>query len=84
MVTDLNSYALQLVHVQKFGMCLDLEERRDTVLWVLEQEYPDAAGQILKKVAPQSSNDVIIIAGAETLFKAKIGAFAAAWSLLDA
>lgn len=50
----------------------------------IEQEYPDAAGQILKKVAPQNSNDVIIIAGAETLFKAKIGAFAAAWSLIDA
>jgi predicted transcriptional regulator len=50
----------------------------------IEQEYPDAASQILKKVAPQSNNDVIIIAGAETAFKAKIGAFAAAWSLLDA
>jgi len=42
MVMDLNSYALELVHVQKFGLYLSLEERRDTVLWVLEQEYPDA------------------------------------------
>ena len=52
----------------------------------IEQEYPDAAAQILKKVSPQSNNDVIIIAGAEErrFFKAKTGAFAAAWSLLDA
>lgn len=50
----------------------------------IEQEYPEAAAQILKKVAPQNSNDVIIIAGAETAVKAKAGAFAAAWSLLDA
>ncbi len=50
----------------------------------IEQEYPAATAEILKKVAPQSSKDVIIIAGAETPVKAKTGAFAAAWSLLDA
>ncbi|XHH07949.1 MAG: DUF4443 domain-containing protein [Candidatus Bathyarchaeia archaeon] len=50
----------------------------------IEEEYPTAAVEILKKVAPQSSKDVIIIAGAETALKAKTGAFAAAWSLLDA
>jgi predicted transcriptional regulator len=49
----------------------------------IEQKYPNAANQILEKVAPQSSNDVIIIAGAETPVNAKSGAFAAAWSLLD-
>jgi len=42
MITDMNSYALQLVHVQEFACLLDLEERRDLVLWVLEQEYPSA------------------------------------------
>jgi len=42
MLTDMNSYTLQLVHVQQFACLLDLEERRDLVLWVLEQEYPSA------------------------------------------
>ena len=42
MVTDMNSYTLQLVHVQQFACLRDLEERRDLVLWVLEQEYPSA------------------------------------------
>ena len=42
MLTDMNSYALQLVHVQEFACLRDLEERRDLVLWVLEQEYPYA------------------------------------------
>jgi len=42
MVTDMNSYTLQLIHVQEFACLLDLEDRRDLVLWVLEQEYPSA------------------------------------------
>ena len=42
MLTDMNSYTLQLIHVQQFACLLDLEERRDLVLWVLEQEYPNA------------------------------------------
>ena len=42
MLTDMNSYTLQLVHVQEFACLRDLEERRDLVLWVLEQEYPSA------------------------------------------
>lgn len=54
----------------------------ETVSQCLEKDYPNAAAQILKKVSPQD-NDVIIIAGAETMSKAKSGAFAAAWSLLD-
>lgn len=49
----------------------------------IEEEYPDAAAEIIKKVGPENSKDVIIIAGAETPLKAKIGAFAAAWSLLE-
>ncbi|MDR2708102.1 MAG: DUF4443 domain-containing protein [Nitrososphaerota archaeon] len=49
----------------------------------IEKEYEDAAAEILKKIAPQNDKDVIIIAGAETPLKAKTGAFAAAWSLID-
>jgi predicted transcriptional regulator len=54
----------------------------ETVSHSLEKDYPNPAAQILKKVSPQNK-DVIIIAGAETMSKAKNGAFAAAWSLLD-
>jgi hypothetical protein len=43
MITDMNSYALQLVHVQEFACLRDLEERRDLVLWVLKNEYPYAS-----------------------------------------
>jgi predicted transcriptional regulator len=50
----------------------------------IEEEYATAVEEILKKISPQNSKDVIIIAGAETLLKAKTGAFAAAWSLIDA
>ncbi|MCL1978376.1 MAG: hypothetical protein FWG55_09820 [Candidatus Bathyarchaeota archaeon] len=50
----------------------------------IEKEYTTAAKEILKKISPQNNRDVIIIAGAETPLKAKTGAFAAAWSLLDA
>jgi predicted transcriptional regulator len=49
----------------------------------IEEEYVDAAAEILKRITPQNSKDVIIIAGAETPLKAKTGAFAAAWSLID-
>jgi hypothetical protein len=48
-----------------------------------EAEYVDAAAEILKRIAPQNDKDVIIIAGAETLLKAKTRAFAAAWTLVD-
>jgi predicted transcriptional regulator len=51
----------------------------------IEEEYADAAAEIRKKIAPpQNSKDVVIIAGAETPLKAKTGAFAVAWSLIDA
>ena len=42
MVTDMNSYALQLVQLHGFACLRASEERRDLVLWVLEQEYPYA------------------------------------------
>jgi predicted transcriptional regulator len=48
----------------------------------LEKEFPKAANQILKTIQPED-NDVIIIAGAENRQKAKHGAFAASWTLLD-
>ncbi len=47
----------------------------------VEKEYPKAASQILKELAPEE-NDVVVIAGAESALKAKRGAFAAAWSLI--
>jgi predicted transcriptional regulator len=49
----------------------------------IEEEYTTATKEIRKKINPQNDKDVIIIAGAETPLKAKTGAFAAAWILLD-
>jgi len=48
----------------------------------IEKEFPKAANQILKVIQPED-NDVIIIAGADILQKAKHAAFAASWALLD-
>ena len=48
----------------------------------LEKEFPEAANQILKTIQPEN-NDVIIIVGASARQKAKHGAFAASWALLD-
>ena len=53
----------------------------DSVSNSIEREFPDAAGKILKNLKPED-NDVIIVAGAETVVKAKRGAFAAAWVLI--
>ena len=47
----------------------------------IEQQYPEAANLLFKELKPQN-NDVIIIAGADSLLKAKRGAFAASWSLI--
>jgi predicted transcriptional regulator len=49
----------------------------------IEKEYVVATKEIRKNINPQNDKDVIIIAGAETPLKAKTGAFAAAWTLLD-
>ncbi|MCL2690658.1 MAG: DUF4443 domain-containing protein [Candidatus Bathyarchaeota archaeon] len=49
----------------------------------IEKEYMSATKEIRKKIDPKNDKDVIVIAGAETSLKAKIGAFAAAWTLLD-
>jgi predicted transcriptional regulator len=48
----------------------------------IEKEYPKAASQILKQLAPQE-NDVIILAEADSALRAKRGAFAASWSLIS-
>ncbi|MCJ7761997.1 DUF4443 domain-containing protein, partial [Candidatus Bathyarchaeota archaeon] len=48
----------------------------------IEKEFPNATAELLKDLKPKE-NDVIIIAGGETPLKAKRGAFAAGWSLLD-
>jgi predicted transcriptional regulator len=46
----------------------------------VEKDYPNAA-KTLKELNAQD-NDVIVIAGADSLLRAKRGAFAAAWSLI--
>ena len=47
----------------------------------IERDFPEASNRILKDLKPED-NDVIIIAGADNLLKAKRGAFAASWALL--
>ncbi|HMK95619.1 MAG TPA: DUF4443 domain-containing protein [Candidatus Limnocylindrales bacterium] len=61
----------------------DSHLRIESVSDCIEKLYPKAAAQILKELAPED-NDVIIIAGADTALRAKRGAFAASWSLLGA
>lgn len=56
--------------------------RIESVSESIENEFPKAASQILKGLKPED-NDVIIVAGGDTLLKAKRGAFAAGWSLLE-
>ena len=41
MITELTVYVEELVWDRQFGCCLDLEERRDKVIWILEQEFPE-------------------------------------------
>ncbi len=48
----------------------------------LEQKFPAAADKILKTFQP-ANNDVIVLVGAEASGKAKQGAFAASWTLID-
>ncbi|MCL2642034.1 MAG: DUF4443 domain-containing protein [Candidatus Bathyarchaeota archaeon] len=58
------------LHVASVDQCID-------------KEYTAATKEIRKKINPQNDKDIIIIAGAETPLKAKTGAFAAAWTLID-
>jgi predicted transcriptional regulator len=48
----------------------------------IAKEFPKATNQILKVIQPED-NDVIVIAGAGVLQKAKHAAFAASWALLN-
>ncbi|MCW4008190.1 MAG: DUF4443 domain-containing protein [Candidatus Bathyarchaeota archaeon] len=66
-----------LVIVCKKGH-LSIESVSDSI----EKDFPDAAKRILQVLKPES-NDVIIIAGADSPLKAKRGAFAASWVLLS-
>jgi predicted transcriptional regulator len=46
------------------------------------KEFPKASSQILRDFKPED-NDVIVIAGADDPLRAKRGAFAASWVLID-
>ena len=48
----------------------------------LEQQFPTASDQILNAIHP-GDNDVVVLVGANTMGKAKLGAFAASWTLID-
>jgi predicted transcriptional regulator len=48
----------------------------------IEGDFPEAAKKVLKGLKPED-NDVIIIAGAANPLKAKRGAFAASWVLIE-
>lgn len=54
----------------------------DSVTDNLKSQFPLSASQILRHMHPEN-NDVIIIAGAGSLQRAKHGAFAASWVLLN-
>ena len=57
--------------------------RIESVSDCIEKQYPKVARLIFDELLPHD-NDVIIIAGADSPLKAKRGAFAASWSLIDA
>jgi len=48
----------------------------------IAKEFPKATTQILKAIQPED-NDVVVIAGADILQKAKHAAFAASWALIN-
>ncbi len=48
----------------------------------LEEKFPEAADKILTTFQPKN-NDVVVLVGAAVLGKAKQGAFAASWALID-
>lgn len=54
----------------------------ESVSSCIEQDYPVVASRIINELAPEE-NDVIIVAGADSLLRAKRGAFAASWSLIS-
>jgi predicted transcriptional regulator len=54
----------------------------ESVSGSIEQDYPIVASQIINELTPEE-NDVIIVAGSDSLLRAKRGAFAASWSLIS-
>jgi len=56
--------------------------RIDGVSENVETQFPEATKAILGVLKPEE-NDVIVVAGGDSLLKAKRGAFAAAWTLLE-
>lgn len=56
--------------------------RIESVVEDMEKQYPKTAKQIVDQLQPEE-NDAIVIASAESAFKAKRGAFAASWSLIN-
>jgi predicted transcriptional regulator len=56
--------------------------RIESVSENIDEEFPKATEKILKDIEPEE-NDVIVIAGGETPLRAKRGAFAAAFTLLE-
>jgi len=70
--------AKRAVVIVSKGGHLSIESVSDNIA----KEFPKAANQILKVVKPED-NDVIVIAGADALQKAKNAAFAASWALLN-
>ena len=48
----------------------------------IEKDFPEASKKILKDLSPEN-NDVIIVAGADSAIRAKRGAFAASWILIN-
>lgn len=70
--------ARKAIAIVNEGGCLTIK----TVSSDVKRDFPKAIVEILKHATP-NNNDVILIAGADTLFKAKHGSFAASWMLLD-
>lgn len=56
--------------------------RIESVVDDMEKQYPKTAKQMIEQLQPEE-NDAIVIVSAESAFKAKRGAFAASWSLIN-
>ena len=70
--------AKRAVIIVSKGGHLSIESVSDNIA----KDFPEATNQILKVIQPKD-NDVIIIAGAYALHKAKNAAFAASWALIN-
>ncbi|MCL5876478.1 MAG: winged helix-turn-helix domain-containing protein [Candidatus Bathyarchaeota archaeon] len=57
--------------------------RIESVVDDMEKQYPKTTKQMIEQLQPQE-NDAIVVASAESVLRAKRGAFAASWSLISA